>query len=291
MNRVTVVIPCFNGGRLLLESIESALSQTYDDLEVVVVDDGSTDSETLAVLDELCGTPRISLVRQVNSGLSAARNAGIAAATGVYILPLDADDLIEPTYVAKAVEILEANPDVGLVYSRADLFGDQSGPWSLPEFSWSRVLVHNMVFCSSLYRRQDWEMTGGYDESMRFGREDHDFVLRILSLGRQVFRLDEVLFHYRRHGATMNDSFGESRAKLIEASAKLFRNNTKLYVDHAEDLFQFIFDQHDQIMDLKYRYQSLESVRTKFPRLVSAAKAFRGRIGLIRRRWRLKFWR
>lgn len=275
MSLVSIIVPCFNAGNLVEEAVKSSLAQTYSNLEVIVVDDGSTDAQTLSALDRLTTVPRVQLVRQNNLGLPAARNAGIAAAAGRYILPLDADDLIEPTYVAEAVEVLEGRPEVGMVYCRADLFGDVQGPWNLPDFSWSRVLVHNMVFCTSLFRRADWEAAGGYDESMRSGREDHDFVLRILGLGRQVHRLESVLFHYRRHGTTMNDEFGQSRTKLIEASGKLLRNNSPLYVEHAEDLFQFIFDQHDQIMDLRHRYRILEDLRSRYPSAVEVVKTVR----------------
>lgn len=278
MSRVSIIIPCFNAGRLLLEAVDSALAQTHPDLEVIVVDDGSTDDETRSTLDELKGNANVTLILQENRGVSAARNAGISAASGLYIIPLDADDLIEPSYVEQAVQVLVAHKDVGLVYCRADLFGDQTGPWCLADFSWSQVLVHNMVFCTALYRRADWLDVGGYDESMLAGREDHDFVLRILGLGRRVHRLDDVLFHYRQHGSTRNHTIGQSRTNLIEASAKLLRNNTNLYVEHAEDLFQFIFDQHDQIMDLKHRYSALERLRNKHPNMVTVVKKARIRL-------------
>lgn len=283
MSQVSIIIPCFNAGRLLLEAVESALAQTYPDLEVIVVDDGSTDDETRLALAELKHNTNVTVIRQENRGASAARNAGISAASGMYIMPLDADDLIEPNYVKQAVPVLTTHNDVGLVYCRADFFGDQSGPWGLAEFSWSQVLVHNMVFCTALYRQEDWLAVGGYDESMVSGREDHDFVLRILGLGRRVHRLDEVLFHYRQHGFTKNFAIGQSRANLIEASAKILRNNTKIYVEHAEDLFQFIFEQHDQIMDLKHRYRALERLRNKYPQVVSIAKKTRARMqGMLR---------
>lgn len=278
MSRVSIVIPCFNAGRLLLAAVDSALAQTHLDLEVIVVDDGSTDSQTRLALAELSQSTNVTLIRQENRGVSAARNAGISAASGIYIMPLDADDLIEPSYVEQAVHVLLMHDDVGLVYCKADLIGNQAGPWGLAEFSWSQVLVHNMVFCTALYRRADWLAAGGYDETMLSGREDHDFVLRILGLGRRVHRLDEVMFHYRRHGFTRNDAIGQSRADLIEASAKLLRNNTKLYAEHAEELFQFIFDQHDQIMDLKYRYSALERLRNKYPRAVSVVKKSRAHL-------------
>lgn len=185
------------------EAVASALAQTYTHLDVILVDDGSTDPETLRTLDALAEDDRTTLVRQENQGLSAARNAGIRASTADLILPLDADDLIDAVYVEEAVAILAKSPEVRLVYCRADLFGSETGPWSLQDFSWPVILVHNLIFASCVYRREDWEAVGGYDSSFVHGREDHDFILKLLGLAAE----------------TMNKSFGQSRKNLIDPSA------------------------------------------------------------------------
>ena len=118
---VSVVIPCYNAGDTLLETVESALASNYERLEVIVVDDGSTDDVTRVVLGSLPGSVR--RVAQPNSGLSAARNTGVRIASGTFILPLDADDLIDPDYVPEAVDAMSADSTVGIVYSRATRFG------------------------------------------------------------------------------------------------------------------------------------------------------------------------
>ncbi|QDZ14984.1 glycosyltransferase family A protein [Humibacter ginsenosidimutans] len=270
---VSVVVPCFDSGDVVIESVESALAQTYVPLDVIVVDDGSTDLRTLDALVRVAQKPRVRLIRQENSGLSAARNAAIAASNAEYVLPLDADDLIDPRYVEEAVLALSGQPDARLVYSRAELFGTRTGPWELPDFSWERILVHNLIFCSCLYRRADWVRVGGYDPFFKRGREDHDFVLKLLALGGYPVRLDGVYFHYRQSGRSMNDSFAKDRDLLVETSARLLRNNHRLYVEHAEDLFRFIFSQQDQINDLRHRYRWLENLRTRFPRVVKMIRA------------------
>lgn len=285
---VSIVIPCFNSGEFLAEAVQSALAQTYSNFEVVVVDDGSTDAATLVALEAVSHSPRVSLVRTENMGLAAARNNGIRASQGSYFLPLDSDDKISRTYVSEAVAVAEANPEIGIVYPLVDLIGDLSGRWKIPDFSWKHILVHNLIVCTSLFRRADWEAAGGYDESMRRGREDHDFILRVLSLGRRPHRIDKVHFYYRRHGVTMNDAIANDRVYLLDNSAKLLQNNTELYSEHARDLFEFIFDQHDQIMDLKHRYARLERLRQRYPKVLKTAQGFRARASRAVKRLRAR---
>ena len=154
MARVSIVIPCFNAGETIGEAIESALSQTYADIEIVVVDDGSTDPVTLDVLAH-AAWPRTRILHQGNAGPAAARNAAIQASLGEYILPLDADDRIEPTYVEKAMAAMQADPNVGIVYCKAMKFGAESGPWNLPAYTLRELVIDNVIFVTSLFRRAD----------------------------------------------------------------------------------------------------------------------------------------
>lgn len=275
---VAVVIPVFDSGVTLTETLESVFAQTHPALEIVVVDDGSTDPLTLSVLDALREDDRVRVIRQDNAGPSAARNAGIAASSAPYFMPVDSDDRIDPRYIAEAARVLEERPDIPLAYARAELFGRYSGPWRLPDFDWAGFLIHNQIFPSALFRRADWTAIGGYDESMRRGREDHDFVMRVLARGGEPYRLDAVRFFYRigADGSSVNSSM--DREDLIAAHSQIFRNSTRAYADHAEDLFRFIFDQHDQIADLRFRYAALERLRVRFPRLVAAGKRVRDRV-------------
>ena len=118
---VSVVIPLFNQGHFLLGAIESVhAAGDIRDVEIVVVDDGSTDQQTIEIFDKLTGVTK---VRQANAGLSAARNAGIAAAAGRYIVPLDSDDLLSEGFLAPAVDALRRNPDLGYVAGYLRYFG------------------------------------------------------------------------------------------------------------------------------------------------------------------------
>lgn len=207
MPEVSVVMPCYNQGQYLHEAIDSVLEQTFTDLEIIVVDDGSTDPTTRGILDVLNRT-NTRLLRRENGGLAAARNSGIGAATGRYILPLDCDDRIAPDYIRQAVSVFEADPRCGIVYCRAEKFGAEQGSWCLPHFSRIRMCLGNMIFCSALYSRRDWRKVGGYDESLRRGWEDWDFWLALLELRRTVHCLPYLGFHYRKSEYSMANAMG-----------------------------------------------------------------------------------
>lgn len=233
MPEVSVVIPCYNQGAFLLEALESVMAQTFTDFEIIVVNDGSTDAYTRAVLDTI-KDPRLTVLHTENGGLAAARNRGIAVAGGTIILPLDADDLIAPTYLEKGVAVLKKDAGVGVVYSLADRFGAACGAWHLPEFSPGLLLRQNMVFCSALFRRVSWVRAGGYNTNMKYGWEDWDFWLTLCEMGLRFVRIPEVLFHYRVKDDSMTATMGYPRKLCM--MARLLLNHPRLYARH---LFSF----------------------------------------------------
>lgn len=237
MTRVSIAIPCWNAGTGLGEAIQSALAQTQTDVEIVIVDDGSTDAETLRLLN-VSDWPRTRVIRQANAGPAAARNRAIAEATGEYILPLDADDLLEPTYAAKAAVVLDAQPDVGIVYCRATKFGAEEGPWDLPTFSPGELALGNVIFTSAMFRKADWESVGGFDEGFRHGMEDYDFWIRLVHAGRKVVQLPEALFRYRVRDGSRTGLFEQDREQVVATYAGIFRKNRDFFAEHAESLFR-----------------------------------------------------
>lgn len=237
MPRVSVIIPCYNLGSYLPEAIGSVLAQSLVETEIVVVDDGSTDRETRQILDTACWS-RTTIVRTANRGVSAARNTGISIARGEYILPLDADDMIAPTYLEKASVVLDRETEAGIVYCEAELFGALQGPWRISEFSLPHMLLDNLIFSSALFRRRDWEAVGGYCEQMRIGWEDWDFWLRLLEMGRQAVRLPEPLFAYRiRPGSRERALCLWKRLRLM---ASLVAGHAGLYLRHAPALARIL---------------------------------------------------
>src|SRR6185312_9649642 len=157
---------------------------------------------------------------------------------GDYILPLDADDVLEPTYVEKAVAMLDARPDVGIVYCKAMKFGAERGPWKLPAYALSELVIGNVIFVSAMFRRSDWELVGGFDEELRYGVEDYDFWIKLVHRGRDVVQLDEYLFNYRVREGSRTALFDRDDDQVVAAYAHIFRNNRAFYAEHAENLFQ-----------------------------------------------------
>lgn len=111
MEKVSIIMPCYNDGKYIKESIDSVLAQTYPELELIIIDDGSDDPETQNILHNI-QDERITILNNYHRGPAHARNHGIMEATGTYILPLDSDDKIDPCYVEKAVNILENNANI-----------------------------------------------------------------------------------------------------------------------------------------------------------------------------------
>lgn len=243
MPKVSVVIPCYNHGRYLDEAIDSVLAQTFDDFEIVVVDDGSTDAFTIDLLKGY-HREKTRVLRTVNMGLAAARNNGISAAVGEYILPLDADDRIEPTYLEQAVAVLDGDHQVAIVYCRARLFGAVESEWLLPEYTLERMLLDNVIFCSAVFRRSDWTAIGGYDPGMVYGWEDYDFWLGIIERGGQVVRIPEILFCYR----VASDSMVRSREKWqkVEMFRRIFRRHQQLFADNIGVWLENLVDVRDR---------------------------------------------
>lgn len=231
MVKVSVVIPCYNQGPYLDEAVESVLSQTYQDYEIIIVDDGSDDTFTKDVLRKL-NQPKIKIIRTENCGLAYARNSGIKEAAGEYILPLDADDKIGKEYLEIAVNILDKNMDIGIVYCKAAYFGDRDGLVDLPEFSIERILKKNIIFCSAFFRKKDWETVGGYRENMVYGIEDWDFWLSLIALNLRVHRIPKTLFYYRIKKASMlNTMSDEDQFFMIK---NVIFNHRQLFKDCAE---------------------------------------------------------
>lgn len=252
--RVSIVMPCFNDGEYIQESINSALAQDYDNFELIIVDDGSDDTGTINVL-KCQNDPRIKIFWQKHLGPSAARNYAIENADGEYLLPLDADDLIEPSYISKAVKLLQKNMNAGIVYCRADKFGQESGIWDLPPYTLDNMLMDNVIFVTALFRKNDWETVKGFDTQMKSGIEDYDFWLSIIELGREVIQIPEILFHYRIKRLSRNQKFARDISERKKIRKKIYYKHKKMYMEHIdahiELLYEKILDQEEKIYLLR----------------------------------------
>jgi glycosyltransferase involved in cell wall biosynthesis len=214
---VSVIIPCFNHALFLEQTVDTALASSHPRIEIIIIDDGSTDNSG-EIAQKLQNKYRnIFYIHQKNQGPAAARNKGIAAAKGTYILPLDADDLISPDYIEKAVDILENHKDVRLVYCEADFFGERTGKWKLPDFSRKYLARENLIFPSAIYRKSDWQTAGGYSNVMTWGWEDWEFWISLLEDGGEVVKLPITGYFYRvRKGSRRKSTNREAKRKTVE---------------------------------------------------------------------------
>ena len=228
---VSVIIPCFNHGKYIQESVNSVLNQTYENIEIIIVNDGSDDEYTLKILNEIDNS-KIIVIHTRNQGLSAARNNGIKIASGKFILPLDSDDLIHPSFLEKTVPILIKNNNIGLVGTYFEHFEESSfkGDYCVSGGVELYVNSEPNTLCTSLYNREDWLKIGGYDESMKEGLEDWEFALRLLfKTNKKVYIVGEFLFKYRIKNSSMATEVNEDRAGrfiyLIKKYPDVFKEN------------------------------------------------------------------
>lgn len=209
--RISVLMPCFNHGAFIAEAVESVLAQTFQDFEIIVVDDGSTEPATRDVLSRLVG-PRVTVLTTSNQGLPAARNHAALHAAGEFYCAVDADDKLAPTWFEKAVRVLDERPDVSFVSHWLETFGDERWTWMPERCDLPSLLARNAVNGAALVRRGAFESAGGYDETMREGCEDWDFWLRLVERGFHGIIVPEVLFYYRRRSDSMSRVMLEEQA-------------------------------------------------------------------------------
>jgi glycosyltransferase involved in cell wall biosynthesis len=201
--KVSIVIPCFNHGEFLPEAVASVTKIGRDDIELIVVDDGSTDKGTVGEVEKLVAQG-IKVVRQQNKGLAASRNVGVLASQGEYLFPLDADDRLRCGWIDRGIAILDSDRQVGVVYGDAQCFGTRTDHWRAGPFDAGKLLNWNFIHASALYRRSVWEQNSGYDGTMPVqGLEDWDFWLGTLEHGWRFSYVPEVFFEYRRAEQSM----------------------------------------------------------------------------------------
>jgi glycosyltransferase involved in cell wall biosynthesis len=232
--RVSVIVPVFDAGADLERALASVAAQGRDDVEIVIVDDGSRDPQTLALLDAAARRPGTSVHHTPNRGPSAARNLAIEHARGTYVLPLDADDYLAPEYLAKTVPILDAEPDVGIVHTWIGLVGGHHGVWRTGPLTLPALLVRCTVHVTALYRRALWGDVGGYDPAFVETAEDWDFWLRAVERGWTAREVPEVLSYYQR-----SERSRERKARAPDVSGKVMRRivakHRALYERHLDD--------------------------------------------------------
>ncbi|MDP3920816.1 MAG: glycosyltransferase [Candidatus Omnitrophota bacterium] len=228
---VTVIIPCYNYGSYIRDAVSSVSNQTWTDLEVLIIDDGSDQPKTLSALESLSDIPRTRVIHQKNNGLPAARNRGIEAARGKYICCLDADDMLAPTYLEKCLYYLEAK-GFDICGSLQQNFGDDDSVLDPGEFNLRGLLKENRMIGAAVYPKALWNEVDGYDEKMTLGFQDWEFWIRAAQAGANAHIIREPLFHYRRHTPSMVQESEKKRPQILkylrDKHAALYRQKSSL---------------------------------------------------------------
>jgi hypothetical protein len=277
---VAVVIPCFNLGAFLEETVASVRAQTRPAAEIVVVDDGSDDPRTLEVLaripDLTGGRGRVE--RVAHGGVARARDHGCRATSSPYLLWLDADDLLDRTFLEKTAERLDRDPSLDFVATGTEMFGEATGTWIPPE---PQDLVRHLAegsFCiTSLFRRRLWEKIGGCDPSLS-AAEDWDFWLRALERGHRGAVVAEPLFRYRIRSGS-RDERGLVRERFAAAVRTVLERRAPLLARLGEEVLEARRAHlHVRVQDRAQLLASREELEATRVRLAAEiAQAERGR--------------
>jgi ABC-type polysaccharide/polyol phosphate transport system ATPase subunit/glycosyltransferase involved in cell wall biosynthesis len=268
--KVSVVVPCYNLGRYLDEAVQSVLDQTLQDFEIIIVNDGSTDSETNRLLADY-DRPKTRVFTTENRGVAAARNLAIEHAAGEYICALDADDRLERTYFERAVRILEGDPGIAFVSSWIRAFGAEEWVWKQDRCDLIKLLAECTINGSALVRRSAVLAVGGYDSHMGAqGDEDWDLWISLVERGYRGAIIPEVLFHYRRRAGSMSTVCveGETHLGLVRYIVGKHRES---YRQHLLDVL--LLKEADACDFLRTNYRLERHLATELEPRVEAKRA------------------
>jgi len=236
----SVIVSCYNLGELLSKAIDSVFSQTLDNIEIIVVDDASLDEKTKKVLNEIEQDVQVVRLKE-NGGVSVARNIGVKKAKSEYILCLDADDTIEPTYLEKAKNVFDADESVGIVSCGLQSFGGSNKKFiNKDKISIKNALVNSPVHTASCFRKEAHNQCGGYDVQLR-GYEDWDHWLGIMKNNWKVRVIPEYLFNYY---VRSDSKVNTSNKNAFELVSKIIKNHEELY---QKDFEYVIAKKHEDL--------------------------------------------
>lgn len=237
---ISVVIPCYNQGEFLEESVHSIVNQSYYNWECIIVDDGSTDNSRDIANNLLKQDSRIKYLYKINGGLSSARNYGIKHAIGEYILPLDADDFISTNYLELALIEIQKSINTKVVFGAVQNFGSFNERYVNGSiFNFKKQLISNQIHCCGMFRKSDALQAGGYDENMKKGFEDWEFYIRLLGNGGDAVQLKDIALNYRRKEVSMLSTLSEDHLKF-EVSNYILSKNIKYYNQNRIDVMEAI---------------------------------------------------
>ncbi|MGB3008845.1 MAG: glycosyltransferase [Candidatus Saccharimonadales bacterium] len=231
---VSIIVPCYNLGNFIDDAVDSIKQQTYKNIEIIIIDDGSTDEQTLIKIEEYKKDKSINVIQQTNQGLSTTRNNGIAAAKGEYIVCLDSDDRLDKNFVEKCINKFDENStgNVGIVTTWLKEFGLRNNIWKTSDYDVVKLLETNILHAASMFKKSAWQKVGGYKKEMVGGYEDWEFWLSMVESGYEWMCIREPLFYYRiREGSMLSIS----RQNHIELYHRLYEFHRPLFDKYTDD--------------------------------------------------------
>lgn len=264
MAKISFIIPCYNSEKFLNETLLSVSEQNFSDWEAIIINDGSIDATENIAKTWVDRDNRFKYYSKKNEGLGKTRNYGIARANGIYILPLDSDNVLRKDFIVEAVNVFERNSHIGVVYGDANYIGEKKGLWRVGEFNSRKMLYHNYIDACALIRKRLFDLLGGYDEHLPYqGHEDWEFWLRVIKSDYRFYYLKKVSFDYRVTNDSMIRSFtvpmleknmNYIRAKHSELLAKEYCELYRLYrVEKEEsDRLRKKIDQYEKVFKLPF---------------------------------------
>jgi len=238
LDKISVIIPVYNTAQYFEKCIDSIYNQSYNNIELIVVDDGSN-RETKNKINEFLNKIDI-LIVQENKGQSTARNNGIKRANGEFILVLDSDDYFEPTFCEKAIKIFKNDNKIKIITCNSNIINHRNKKTNtfIPSGGeLTQMILNNIAMGSCMIRKKDWQVSGGYDEEMRNGFEDWEFYIRLLLTGGTVAVIPEFLFNYRRGIESTTTRADKIKYDLLRY---IYHKHENVYKIYFKDFIEFL---------------------------------------------------
>lgn len=235
---LSVVIPYYNMGKYIDETVNSIKKSLYSKKEIIIVNDGSTDKESISALEKYDNDNMVKVINIENGGLANARNVGGKAANGEFIAFLDADDLVEESFYNKAINILNRFDNVSYVYSWVKYFEGSNGAWTTFDIQLPYLLCHNMLNANALIRKNDFIKYGQNRPEMEYGMEDYDMWISLAENKCFGVCIPEFLSYYRVRKDSMARGFNANN--VLYLTEIITKNHKKLYSEYGPELYNII---------------------------------------------------
>lgn len=254
MPLVSVIIPCYNTSLYIQETLDSVFNQTYQNIEIIAIDDGSTDDTLQKLNENKKKHSQLKVIIQQNTYNIIARNNAAKHAKGKYLIFLDSDDKIDPVYVQKCCDVAEKDENIAAVYSKANFFDAKNEQWKLPEFKLPDFLYRNCIYISALIRKSEFDKVGGFDENLtQF--EDWDLYISLSKNNGKLYRLPETLFYYRQRNDLSSITNIASERKVSDNMFKIYSKHYDFYIENGVYFQDVLFG--------AYTYRNLEKEKEK----------------------------